>query len=93
MIQIDWAHRRMESWDGHGAGLRTASLLTVVISDWVRDHRRMLSMNAGMGERILIWWDLGCDGDPLGGIVRSNMRLDLFHYGDVRGGARNSISK
>lgn len=83
----------MESRDGHGVGLRIASLLTVVVSDLVRDHRRMLQMNAGMVVRILICWDLGCDGDPLGGIVRSNMRLDLFHYGDVRGGARNTISK
>lgn len=50
-------------------------------------------MDADMEVRILICWDLGCDGDPLGVIVWSNMRLDLFHYGGVRGGAGNIISK
>lgn len=52
-------------------------------------------MNGGMEVKTVICcmkWDLGCDGDLLGWIVRSNMRLDLFHYGDVRGGARNKIS-
>lgn len=65
----------------------------MVRSDLIRDHRRMLRMNVDMGVKILLCWDRGCDGDPLGGIVRSNMRLGLFHYEDVRGGARNTISK
>jgi hypothetical protein len=95
-IQIDWAHRRRNSLDDHGDDSKTAGLLKEVILDLVHGRRRMLLMNVGMEVKILICCrrrDLVCDGDLLGGVVRSNMQLDLFHYEDVLVGAVNKISK
>lgn len=81
------AHHRTGLWAGHGVCLRIEGLLTAVIFDLVRDRRRMMLMNACMVVRSLTCWYLECDGDPSNGTVRSNMRLDLFHYGDNRGEA------